>query len=457
MKFEWLKRIEKSWLGLRGGALFMITALLLGSLLALCLFPHLPIRLAKAMPTPSPTRIRPTATLEAQEFPTPTVEEEAITPTPLAETPTPSLEAPTPSPTAEPIPTPTSPPPPSPPRMNSPEYGMQAFLWWRPETAWRDLDLIKGAGFTWVKQVFAWIDIEGAGKGGYDWSHTDRIVEDANSRGLDILTAVFKPPAWLGPNYPASGAVNNYRDFTDFLTALATRYKGRIRAYSIWNEPNLSREWGGPPDPEGYVALLKVAYQTIKAVDPNALVITAGLSPTTRWDNVAMPDVEYFKRMYQAGAKSYFDLLGAHATGWKAPPEMDPAQVASDPAYNNNDPSPAYLRRVYCFRHAEDIRQIMVDFGDAGKQIAVLEFGWTSDPIHPEYSWFAVTEEQKGEYLVRAYQYAKQHWAPWIGVMTLIYISDPDWTQDHEQYWWAITDPDGTPRPAYVMLSQMTK
>jgi hypothetical protein len=203
--------------------------------------------------------------------------------------------------------------------------------------------------------------------------------------------------------------------------------------------------------------LLKVAYQAIKAADPNALVITAGLSPTTRWDNVAMPDVEYFKGIYQAGARPYFDLLGAHATGWKAPPEMDPAQVASDPTYNNNDPSPAYLRRIYCFRHAEDIRQIMADFGDSDKQVVILEFGWTSDPIHPEYSWFAVTEEEKGEYLVRAYQYAKQHWAPWIGPMTLIYISDPDWTEDHEQYWWAITNPDGTPRPAYVMLSQMAK
>ena len=140
MKSERPKRIENNRLGLRVGALSMIGALSVGSLLALCLFPRLPIRLAKATPTPSPTQ--PIAILEALEFPTPT---------PLAETPTPSLETVTPSPPGEPIPTPT--PPPRPPRMNSPEYGMQAFLWWRPETAWRDLDLIKGAGFTWVKQV----------------------------------------------------------------------------------------------------------------------------------------------------------------------------------------------------------------------------------------------------------------------------------------------------------------
>ncbi|MGD2207585.1 MAG: LysM peptidoglycan-binding domain-containing protein, partial [Anaerolineae bacterium] len=39
-------------------------------------------------------------------------------------------------------------------RMKSPEYGMHAFLWWRPEVADRDLMLIRDAGFGWVKQTF---------------------------------------------------------------------------------------------------------------------------------------------------------------------------------------------------------------------------------------------------------------------------------------------------------------
>jgi hypothetical protein len=39
-----------------------------------------------------------------------------------------------------------------------------------------------------------------------------------------------------------------------------------------------------------------------------------------------------------------------------------------------------------------------------------------------------------------------------MGFMTVIYIPDPSWTQQQEQYWWAITNPDGTPRPAYTAL-----
>jgi len=48
--------------------------------------------------------------------------------------------------------------------MRSPDYGMQAFLWWRAEVAQRDLEMIRDAGFRWVKQDFAWREIEGMAK-----------------------------------------------------------------------------------------------------------------------------------------------------------------------------------------------------------------------------------------------------------------------------------------------------
>lgn len=386
-----------------------------------------------AAPTPTPTK---TPSVGAQTHPTPT---------------------PQPSITQTPIPSPTAtetvafcPAQNRPPRMNSPEYGMQAFLWYRPETAWRDLDLIKNADFGWVRQMFAWTDIEGRDKGIYDWSRTDRIVRDATSRGINILASVFKTPTWLGLSYPDSGAANNWRDLADFLTAFARRYRGCIRAYSIWNEPNLSREWGGPPDPAGYTSMLKVAYQAIKNADPGVLVISAGLSPTGTYDATAMPDHIFLEQMYQAGAAPYFDVLGLHAPGYKAPPEISPEEAASNPEYGG--------QRFFAFRHVEDMRAIMVQHGDGDKQVAILELGWTSDqrPDSPYY-WHAVSEEEKADYLVRAFAWAKAHWSAWMGVMTVIYIADPDWTANDEQYWWASTQPDGQPRPAYSALKEMTK
>jgi hypothetical protein len=389
--------------------------------------------------------------------------EPALSPTPGDPilTPTPPSAAQTTLATAEPTVAPTPTRPRSIP-MSSPDYGMQVFLYWRKETADRDLQLVKEAGFRWVKQEFAWRDIEGAGRRIFDWTKTDRVMDQIDSYGLHVIARVGAQPEWAGGDYPEIGPPDDYQDFANFLTALATRYKGRIDAYQIWNEPNLAREWANrPPNPADYSRLLKTAYQAIKAVDPSAYVISAGLAPTTRSDNVAMPDTLFIQGMYDAGAEPYFDLLGAHGAGYKVAPETDPETVANDPSLNNNDPSSPQLRRIYCFRHVEDVRAVMVANGDADKQIVLLEFGWTTDyRVSSPYHWHAVSDQEQADYLVRAYQYAREHWQPWIGVMSLIYMPNPQWTKQDEQTYWSIIFPDYPAlrlRPAYMRLKEMPK
>jgi len=340
-------------------------------------------------------------------------------------------------------------------RLSSPEYGMQAFLWYRPEVASRDVQLVKQAGFGWLKQGVGWRDVEPS-KGSFNWKELDEIVRWMEEQELNLIVRLDHQPAWATGGDTTNGPPRNPEDFGNFCFALASRYKGRIRAYEIWNEPNLAREWGNKaPNPAEYVALLKVAYRRIKEADPGAIVVTAGLTPTGTNDAQAMPDDVYLTRMYQAmggTSEGYFDALGAHAAGFKAPPETSPDEVAANKDLGGG--------RWFCFRRVEDLREIMVKYGDADKQIFILEFGWTSDPVHPEYAWHKVTEQQKAEYLVRAYKYAKANWSPWIGLMSLIFIADPAWTEQHEQYWWSITYPgwpDFKPRPAYEALKAMAK
>lgn len=402
---------------------------------------------ARPAPTPTPeppTPEPPTAT------PAPSATNTAIPATPtVASSPTVAAKATASPPTATPKPVQTS------IRLKSPEYGMQAFLWWKPEVASRDVQVVKQAGFGWIKQGVGWRDVEPA-KGQFNWVQLDDIAKWIGEQQLNLIVRLDHQPQWAGGGFPTNGPPANYADFGDFCYALASRYKGRFRAYEIWNEPNLAREWGGrPPNPAEYAQLLKVAYQRIKQADPNAIVVSAGLTPTGTNDATAMPDDVYLDRLYQAmggSSAGYFDALGAHAPGYKAPPEVSPAEAAANPAYGG--------QRFFCFRRVEDLRAIMVKYGDTDKQIYILEMGWTSDPVHPAYSWHAVTEEEKADYLVRAYQYAKTHWAPWIGLMSLIYIADPFWTEKDEQYWWAITSPgypNLVPRPAYNALKAMPK
>lgn len=334
----------------------------------------------------------------------------------------------------------------------SPDYGIHAFLWWKPDTALRDLDLISGMGFTWVKQNFSWRDIEGIEKGEYDWFRTDYIVDEVEKAGLKLLVRLDRQPFWsesLENQYQDNGPPGDPADFGDFCGAVAGRYRGRIGAYQVWNEPNLDREWGmQSPDPAAYTELLKACYTAIKSADPEAIVISAGLAPTGTDSPQAMPDEKFLQGMYDAGAADYFDVLGVNAPGYKAPPELDPAE-AEAAEYGGG--------RWFAFRHVEDMRALMVANGDGHKQVAILEMGWTLDEVNPSYTWHAVDEATQAEYLVRAYEYAAEHWQPWMGLMVTIYIADWEWTPDDEQWWWSIVLPDGTPRMAYDALKEMKK
>lgn len=334
--------------------------------------------------------------------------------------------------------------------FESPEYGVQAFMWWRPDLAVRDLQLIRDMGFGWVKQNFAWRDIETNVKGEYDWWKADTIVQQVEEAQLNLIVRLDHQPFWAqaDPQTPLNNAPPaDLQDFGDFCSAVASRYEGRIAAYQVWNEPNLTREWGEQvPDPAAYTALLRVCYEAIKAADPQAIVISAGLSPTGQTPPVAIPDTDFLQGMYDAGAADYFDVLGLNAPGYAAPPEMSPQEAEE-----------TYGHRSFTFRRVEDMRQIMVENGDEQKQVAILEMGWTLDEVNESYAWHAVDAETQADYLVRAYTYARENWQPWIGLMTTIYIADYTWTEENEQYWWAITLPDGTPRPAYHALREMEK
>lgn len=347
--------------------------------------------------------------------------------------------------------------------MSSPDYGMQVFLYWQEEIADRDLQLVEDAGFRWVKQEIPWREVEGQGKGLWQWAAPDRFMNQIEAHGLKVIVRLGAQPEWASSTHlPDISPPDDLQDFYDYVFAVADRYKGRVAAYQIWNEPNLAREWGNrPPNPAEYVEMLKVGYEAVKAADPDAIVISAGMAPTTRNDDQAMPDIYFIQGMYEAGASPYFDALGVHAPGYKSAPELDPGVVAADPVLTNGDSAPEELRRVYAFRRVEDLRQVMVENGDEAKKVVILEFGWTVEPRqNSPYYWHAVDPITQAQYFERAYQYAIEHWQPWIGVMSLIYVANPSWNMDMEETYWSIVYPyypELRAAPAYYGLKKQKK
>jgi len=341
------------------------------------------------------------------------------------------------------------------PAYNALTYGVQAFLWWDTGFGGVHMDWVDLMSFTHIKQTFAWQDIE-PNQDEWHFENGDRILDEADRRGLHVIARLSDSPDWSHPSLPSSDETDlfidappdNLDDWANYCGRVAERYAGRMAGYQIWNEPNLTREWGGePPDASGYVDLLQVCSEAIRAVDPEAIIISAGLSPTGDNNVRARRDDIFLQEMYDAGFADYVDVVGVHAPGY-APPSYGPDDAEADGR-----------GRWATFRRVEDLRKIMIRNDDEATQIAILEIGYTTDP-RPESlnAWFAVDEATQAQYLVEAYTYAAENWRPWVGLMSAIYIPRPSWTPDNEQYWWAITDPEMVEiRPAFAALAQMPK
>ena len=84
-----------------------------------------------------------------------------------------------------------------------------------------------------------------------------------------------------------------------------------IRSWQIWNEPNARTYWRpGSSAPQGYGELLKLSSRVIRANDPGAEVIAAGLF-LTPLDGMPMP--RFVGELYEVpGIGDSFDALALH-------------------------------------------------------------------------------------------------------------------------------------------------
>lgn len=333
-------------------------------------------------------------------------------------------------------------------------YGVNTFLEQEveEEKIRRTLEMIRDAGFGWIRQEFPWEDIEIHSKGDFTdrrtipnksaWEKYDRIVDLAEEYGLEIIARLDQPPAWAMVQDKPPGVIQappqNISDFGDFVFALVSRYRGKIRYWQIWNEPNLYVEWGSNPDPAAYVQLLRVAYERAKQADPEAVILSAALAPTIELGPQNLSDLVFLEEMYRSGAQDYFDILAAQAFGlWTGPTDR------------RADPSRTNFSRVLL------LREIMVENGDGEKPVWITEFGWNASPQGMEAPWGRVSLENQAEYAVQGYLRAQREW-PWVGVMNYWFFKRAS-DEEREQpfYYFRLVEPDFSPLPVYSAISEL--
>jgi len=298
--------------------------------------------------------------------------------------------------------------------------------------------LLQQFGFGWLKNYLSWAGVEPE-PGEFFWEDADNVVKAGETAGMQVLMRLHDTPTWARPDGTTlTHPPDDLEAYGAFVTAVARRYRGRVAAYEIGNEPNLDFEWGGQrPDPARYVEMLRVAYSAIKAEDPEALVITGGLATTGDGGEGSMGDLEFIRAMYAAGAQGHFDALGSHPYGFGLPPfRVHPWGLSAA-------------------RLAEQHR-VMVEAGDGATPLWATEVGWplASPWQMGEHDEYSVTEEEQAFYYQQLVLQAAQNW-PWLEAVFIFNLdfSTVAWYDAAQPMrWYALLEGDGSPRLAFTRL-----
>lgn len=194
-------------------------------------------------------------------------------------------------------------------------------------SAWPSVPI--GAWRLWSSYV-NWYEIERV-KGKYDFSRLDRYVALAEKNRVEAVLTLGRTPRWASARpaekcgvevYGCAAEPRDMQDWINYVRAVATRYKGRISAYEIWNEPAFSEVEATIKDGKAaqyysgsaakMVELARLAYNSIKEIDPAATVV----SPSVTSEGNGLRRLEAYLKV---GGGQWADVIGYHY--YVTPPE----------------------------------------------------------------------------------------------------------------------------------------
>jgi hypothetical protein len=274
-----------------------------------------------------------------------------------------------------------------------------------------------------VRDSLLWNEIEPV-EGERNWTRPDSVVEAIRAEGMEPLFVVLGSPSWANgvdestPDenlyVPAPGpALDAWLEhYSDFVAEAVVRYRGVVRRWEIWNEPNLAVFWRPQPDPDAYRQVYETLRRTILRVDPRANVAVGGLTSLT---DAFAPDY--------SGRAFLRRLI-------RTPQPLDNVAVH---LYTTDSHAPGvHIQGENNFDDVERIHRQLVAHGERGS-IWVTEWGWSSE---------AVGESRQADYVDRSLSMLESRY-PFVRVAT--YFVDYDRPPD---LFYGLLDEELEPKPA---------
>lgn len=166
-----------------------------------------------------------------------------------------------------------------------------------------------------------WADIEPQ-RGVWNWTRMDYYMKEAVANHEAVIYTMGQTPQWASarPNDPRDGAVAepaNIADWRTYVRAVATRYKGEIKYWEIWNESDQGMFYTGTP--QTLVTLTSAARETLLAVDPTNTVLSPDFTPA---------GLPFMAQFLADGGGKYIDVMSVHQYPLMTPEDDRPFFVA---------------------------------------------------------------------------------------------------------------------------------
>lgn len=319
------------------------------------------------------------------------------------------------------------------------------------------------AGVKWVRFDMNWHQFEPS-KGVYDWTVADRFMADAAANDLEVFVTVAYGPAWAGPvgcddahadeAMWCRNAVPAQADWTDFVTAAVDRYGSQVKAWGMWNEPNLFHFWQGTRDQ--YVdTILIPGSDAVHAACSDCKVLGPELAHlrSADWDSDAGTCLfdecifngwEVSLREILIDAGPWIDVISHHKY-------TDPADTFWSEAIDGES-----LLSVQ-FMHG--IKELTDDHAP-GKPVWITEMGWETSPGGPHDPVYA------GDQLYEAYAILPEvQQGTWSGTaagawpelerMFWYDLTDDPVVHPWGQYTWGLLDAYGQPKETWTAYADV--
>jgi len=244
----------------------------------------------------------------------------------------------------------------------------------------------------------------------WNWGPLDERIDRVEEHGMDIQMLLGFTPNWAAPEEfqdpDATGAWGPWATqapdldaWRNLVRTMGKRYKGRIRLWEVWNEPDWSYYKGSEED---YVAMMRIAMEELKAIDPENRILTGGfaralLDSGRKWN----------PKLQEVLLRDHQDVFDIHALHEHSPfvrfrRFVDEHIIAARERYGATD-KPLYFNETgyasnESFRH-QTLQFVKKATFTMSRGAAAYFWFTTRDNPHGRMGWFDIDYYPKASYV----------------------------------------------------------